>query len=418
MQSLIYIKSALRALHTQRMRTFLTTLGIIIGVMTVIAMMSIIEGMNRYVYKVLGNIGSNTIYVQKYQWQMGPGGHKSRKEWREIAKRKDLTKEDAEAIEELPSVDLATLTQSTRGAQVTYRDNKIDIQEIEGGTIKYLKILNYAVVKGRGFVESDIAFRRQVAIVGPYVVDNLFKKGEDPLGKNVSMGSYKFTIVGILEEKGSFMGQNVDNKAIVPLTTLKKFVRRRSRYRVWGAPSIVAQVHPDYTVNESQQDIEELLRARRGCKFNEENDFALNTQQMILDAYNKITRGIFIAMIGIASLSLLVGGIGIMNIMLISVIERTKEIGIRMAVGAKRKDIMFQFLTEAIVLTVTGGIIGILLGFGLSKLISILTPLPASTPFWSILVGIGFSASVGVFFGIYPARKASKLNPIEALRRE
>ncbi|MCK4307132.1 ABC transporter permease [candidate division WOR-3 bacterium] len=418
MQSLIYIKSALRSLRAQRMRTFLTTLGIIIGVMTVITMMSIIEGMNRYVYKVLGSMGSNTIYVQKYKWQMGPGGRKSRKERREIAKRKDFTKKDAEAIEELPSINLATLTQSTRGAQITYRDNKVEIQQIEGGTPKSLKILNYTIIKGRGFIETDIAFRRQIGIVGPYIVENLFKKGEDPLGKNVSIGPHKFTIIGILEEKGSFMGQNLDNKAIIPLTTLKKFIRKRWRYHIWGAPSVLAQVHPEYTVNEAQQEIEELLRARRGCRFNEENDFALNTQQMILDAYNKITGGIFMAMIGIASLALLVGGIGIMNIMLVSVVERTREIGIRMAVGAKRKDIMFQFLIEAIVLTLTGGIIGILLGFGFSKLISALTPLPASTPFWSILVGIGFSVGVGVFFGIYPARKASKLNPIEALRQE
>ncbi|MBI4722830.1 MAG: ABC transporter permease [Candidatus Stahlbacteria bacterium] len=420
MQPLMYIKTVLIALKTQKLRTFLTTLGVIIGVMTVITMMSIVEGMNKYVYTVLGSLGTNTIYIQKFKWMMGPSGGPGSKEWREIAKRKDFTKEDAEVIKKLPFIAQASLTQSTRSQKVSYRGQDVDVSGIEGGTPEYLDICNYEVEKGRTFVETDVSLARNVGIVGTYLVDNLFKKGEDPLGKSISIGRYKFTIIGILKEKGNLMGQNMDNTVIIPLSTLKKFIRPREGgfHSLFMSPSIVARVKEGHTVQQALDALEELLRQRRGCKFNEDNNFELNTQQMILEAYNKITAGIFIAMIGIASLSLLVGGIGIMNIMLVSVTERTREIGIRMAIGAKRKGILFQFLIESATLTGVGGIIGVILGFGLAKLVAAFTPLKASTPLWSIGIGIGFSLLVGVFFGIYPAFRASKLNPIEALRYE
>jgi putative ABC transport system permease protein len=420
MQLLTYIKSALFALKIQRMRSFLTTLGIIIGVMTVITMVSIIEGMNKYVYGVLGTIGSNTIYVQKFKWLVMTGPGQDTRKWREIAKRKNFTKADAEAIETLPGISKATLAQGTRAPRITYRGEEVSAGEFEGATLKSMEISNYEVVRGRTFVETDISCRRQVCVVGVFIAENLFKKGEEPLGKSISLGPHKFTIIGVLEEKGSFLGSNLDSRILIPLTTMRKrFVgKSRGMGAVWRAPYILAQVKDGHTMENTQKEMEDLLRQRRGCRFDEESDFALNTQQMIVTTYKKITSGIFIAMIGIASLALLVGGIGIMNIMLVSVVERTREIGIRMAVGAKRSDILFQFLIEAAVLTAAGGIIGVLLGFGLSKLIAALTPLPASTPAWSVAAGIGFSLIVGLFFGIFPASKASKLNPIEALRYE
>ncbi|MCK4352423.1 ABC transporter permease [candidate division WOR-3 bacterium] len=403
------------------MRTFLTTLGIIIGVMTVIAMMSIVQGMNKYVYKILGTIGSNVIYVQKYKWRVGPGGRMSKKEWRKIAKRKDFTNEDVKAISKLSSIERVTLAQSIWGGgkKMMYRGEEIELNEIEGATPEYIVISNYEIDRGRTFIETDLTFRRQICIVGIYITENLFKKGEDPLGKDVYIGPNKFTIVGILTKRGTFMGNNLDNTILVPLTTLGKFIKIRFGFRsLFQSPFIVAQVHEGHTIEEAQEQIEKLLRQRRGCKFNEENNFALNTQQMIIDIYKKITSGIYIAMIGIASLALIVGGIGIMNIMLVSVVERTREIGLRMAIGAKRKDILIQFLIEAVALTGVGGVVGVLFGFGLAKLISVLTPLPASTTLWSVVLGIGFSMFVGLFFGIYPASKASKLDPIEALRYE
>jgi len=421
MRIFMHIRTALLALKLQRMRTFLTALGIIIGVMTVITMMSIVQGINRYVYKVLGTIGSNVVYVQKFQWRVGPVGHMSRKEYLEIARRKDFTAEDVRAISKLPSIERATMAQSIwgRGRKITYRGEEIELTEIEGATPEYMIISNYEIERGRAFVETDLAFRRQVCILGVYITENLFKKGEDPLGKDIYLGTHKFTIVGLLTKRGTFMGNNLDNKVIVPLATLSKFIRASyGRYSVFQTPFIVAQIREGYPIEDAQEQMEELLRQRRGCKFNEDNNFALNTQQMIIDVYKKITSGIYMAMIGIASLALVVGGIGIMNIMLVSVVERTREIGLRMAIGARRRDILIQFLIEAITLTGVGGVIGILLGFGLSKLIAVLTPLPASTPLWSIALGIGFSVIVGLFFGIYPASKASKLDPIEALRYE
>lgn len=417
----MHIRTALLALKLQRMRTFLTTLGIIIGVMTVITMMSIVQGINRYVYKVLGTIGSNVIYVQKFQWRVGTGGRMSRKEYLEIAKRKDFTTEDVKAMSKLSAIERVTLTQSVWGGgrKITYRGEEMELGEVEGATPEYMVISNYEIERGRTFIETDLTFRRRVCIVGTYIIENLFKKGEDPLGKDIYIGMHKFTIVGLLTERGTFMGNNLDNKVIIPFTTLSKFIRMAyGRYSAFQAPFIVAQTREGYSIEKAQEQIEELLRQRRGCKFNEENNFALNTQQMIVDIYKKITSGIYMAMIGIASLALVVGGIGIMNIMLVSVVERTREIGLRMAIGAKRKDILVQFLIEAVALTGVGGVVGVLLGFGFARLIAALTPLPASTPVWSVALGIGFSVIVGLFFGIFPASKASKLDPIEALRYE
>lgn len=418
MRILRHTRTALFALKTQRMRTFLTTLGIVIGVMTVITMTSIVQGMNRYVYRILGSIGSNVIYIQKYQWRV-MGGRMSSKEYREIAKRKDFTEGDVEAISNLPSIERVTFAQSTwgRGRKISYRGEELEISNIEGATPDYIIISNYEIGQGRSFIESDLTFRRQVCVLGRYLVENLFKKGENPIGKEVYIGQHKFEIIGVLTERGSFMGNNLDEIIIVPLTTLSKYLRFRWR-SVWESPYIVAQIKEGYSIEESQEQLEELLRQRRGDRFNDENDFALNTQQMIVDIYKKITSGIYISMIGIASLALIVGGIGIMNIMLVSVVERTREIGLRMAIGARRRDILVQFLIEAVVLTMVGGAIGVLLGAGLAKLVSSMTPLPASTPIWSVVLGIGFSVVVGLFFGIYPASKAAKLDPIRALQYE
>lgn len=416
---LMYLKFAFISLKTHKLRTLLTTLGIIIGVMTVITMMSIIEGLNRHVYRLFGTLGTHTIYVQKHKWFMMIGGRPSRKEWREIAKRKDFTEEDAKAIENLHSIRYATLAQSTRGEyNLTYRGEKLTVNEIEGVTPKYIEITDLEITKGRSFIETDISLKRPICLIGPYIEEKLFKIGEDPINANISIGPHKFTVVGVLKERGQFMGQNLDASLIVPLTTLKKYIQKGRRWRVFDTPYIIAQVEEGYEVEEATHEIEALMRERRGCKFTDENDFELNTPTMILSTYRNITSGIYIAMMGIASLALIVGGIGIMNIMLVSVVERTREIGIRMAIGAKRKDILLQFLVEASALTSIGGILGVILGFGISKVITALTPLSTAVPLWSIFIGIVFSLIIGIFFGIYPALKASKLNPIEALRYE
>ncbi len=385
--------------------------------MTVVTMIAIVEGMNRYVYKVLGTIGSNTIYIQKHKWEiMGEGDQNPE----EVTKRADLTLADAEAVSLLPSVSKAVPFQNvwTGRMKIAYKSEEVQMNVITGGGYQYTSLAGFEVEHGRDILPNDLSFRRQVCLVGVYVVENLFKKGEDPIGKEISLRGRKFQIVGVLKERGSFFGENMDRVIIVPLTTLQKLYRVRGPWAGFMSLNILAQVEHGHSLEKTMQDVELLLRKRRALKFDEENDFALNTQQMIVDVYKKLTTGVFLAMIGIASLALLVGGIGIMNIMLVSVLERVREIGVRMAVGARRSDILKQFLVEALVLTSMGGLIGVFLGFGLAKVISLLTPLPSSMPLWSVALAIGFSLLTGLFFGIYPASRASRLDPIEALRYE
>ena len=262
-------------------------------------------------------------------------------------------------------------------------------------------------------------YRRQVCILGRYIVENLFDDPQEALGSEISIGTNKFIVIGVFEERGQILGNNLDDVIIAPVSTIRKLypLSGRGLYsQVFGSLYVMAKVKAEYPLDEGLGEIEELLRTRRGRRFDQESDFALNTQEILVEAYEKLTGGIFLAMIGIASLALLVGGIGIMNIMLVSVTERTREIGIRMAVGAKRRDILVQFLFEAVLLTAGGGILGVIVGLLIGKLVDVLTPLTSVTPIWAFIVGLGFSAIVGLFFGMYPASKASKLDPIEALR--
>ncbi|MEO0275975.1 MAG: ABC transporter permease [candidate division WOR-3 bacterium] len=401
------------------MRTALTTLGIVIGIATVITMVAIIEGVNKFVYDVFGRVGSDLIYIQKWKWALVMG-KRGGNFWREIEKRKNLEFSDAEAIKNLKSIKEVSVTYPVFNVEeIRYRDKVLSVNSIEGVTPEYISISGRVILKGRNFTDADNEFNRRVCIIGPFVEENLFEK-EDAIGKEIIIGNYRFTVIGVTDKKGEFLGQNMDNFILIPFNTSFLYFKPPS----WGwmkafqSLRIVAKVKEGYKMEDAMEEIRFLLRQRRNIFFNEEEDFALNTQEMILSVYRNLTMGIFFAMIGIASLALIVGGIGIMNIMLVSVTERTKEIGIRMAVGAKRRDILFQFIAESIFITLFGGILGLLLGIGLAKIVDILTPLPSYIPLWSIFVAIGFSSITGLFFGIYPATRASKLNPIEALRYE
>ncbi|MEO0262768.1 MAG: ABC transporter permease [candidate division WOR-3 bacterium] len=411
--------TSFHGLKTHKLRTGLTTLGIIIGIATVITMVAIIEGVNRFVYNVFGSIGSDLIYIQKWKWSFVVGRRGS-DFWKEIEKRKDLEIEDAEAIKSLKSIKGVAVTYPVLNVnEVKYKDKVLSVNDIEGVTPEYLYILNTTIVKGRNFMDADNDFRRKVCIIGHFVAENLFEK-EDEIDKEILIGNQKFTVIGVTEKKGEFLGQNLDNIIIMPLNTALLYFKPPSSgwMKAFQTLRIVAKIKEGYKIDDVQEEIRLLLRQRRNLFFNAEEDFALNTQEMLLSAYRNLTMGIFFAMIGIASLALIVGGIGIMNIMLVSVTERTKEIGIRMAIGAKRRDILFQFLAESIFITLFGGILGLLLGIGFAKIVDILTPLPSYIPLWSIFVAVGFSSITGLFFGIYPATRASKLNPIEALRYE
>ncbi|MGB9720880.1 MAG: ABC transporter permease [bacterium] len=405
---------ALQTFKSHRMRSFLTTLGIIIGVTTVIAILSLIEGLNQSVAKQIRSIGSDLIFVTKYSMvRMGPTN------FEEIAKRPDLTPEDALVLKQLPSVETAIPTIEQNFTKLKYKDKEIAMTSIEGSNEDFSKAHNYFVDIGRDFSVDDIFHKRNVGIIGSYVAKNLFAD-ESPIGKDLSIGAHRVKIIGVYKERGSFLGQSMDNLIAIPYTFYEKaFPLRRTTVfeRAFGGYTISVVPKPG-KVEKAMDEIKELMRRRHGLRLDQPDDFELGTQQMLFEIYQNITRVGFVAIVAIAVISLIVGGIGIMNIMLVSVAERTREIGIRKAVGASNQNILLQFITESIALALVGGIIGIIIGVLLAWLISVVSPLKAAVSPWMVLLGFGFSSAVGIFFGIYPARKAASLNPIEALRYE
>ena len=411
--------TSFHGLKTHKLRTGLTTLGIVIGIATVITMVAIIEGVNRFVYNIFGSVGSDVIYIQKWKWTFVMGKRRSDL-WKEMEKRKDLEIDDANIIRSLKGIkDVGIIYPVYSVEEVKYKDKVLNVGKIIGVTPEYLSITGLFIEKGRSFVDADNEFKRKLCIIGPFVKENLFDK-EEEIGKEIVIGNHRFSVIGLTQKRGELFGESLDNFILIPLnTSLLYFKPSQSGWgRAFQTLTIVAKIREGYKIEDVQEDIRLLLRKRRNLFFNVEEDFSLNTQEMLLLTYKSVTMGIFFAMIGIASLALIVGGIGIMNIMLVSVTERTKEIGIRMAIGAKRRDILFQFLAESIFITLFGGVLGLLLGIGFAKIVDILTPLPSYIPLWSVLIAIGFSSITGLFFGIYPATRASKLNPIEALRYE
>jgi putative ABC transport system permease protein len=394
------------------MRSFLTTLGIIIGVMTVIAIVSLIQGMNYEVEKQISSLGSNTIFVQKINWGMG------RLDWDEVSRRPNLTLGDALAISQLPAIERVAPMRGRMVNRITWRGNKVTDVELNGSTPALSAVGNYQVETGR-FINSDDSLRRHsVAVVGGYIVDNLFPT-ENPLGKRITMEGKSYTIIGVLARKGSFLGQSQDNLVIVPITTFEKdFAPGRGFGELQYSVTIQAMPRRNAPVDRAIDQIRELMRRRHGLGYNKPDDFGINTQDTIRDIYRNITRVAYIVMVAVAAISLLVGGIGIMNIMLVAVAERTREIGLRKALGATNQDVLWQFLLESVMLALVGGAIGVAIGLGIAKLVEIAAHLHAAAPFWTVLLGVSFSAGVGIFFGIYPASRAAKLNPIEALRYE
>jgi len=410
----IKISLSLQTFKTHRLRSFLTALGIIIGVSTVIAILSLIEGLNRSVAEQIQSIGSDLVFLTKHPMVMaGPQNIE------EIASRPDLTPDDAFAISGLPSVEVAIPEISQQITKIKYKDKEIATVRLIGSNDNFSQVNNRFVESGRDFSRDDVNHRRSLCIIGSYVAKNLFPE-ESPVGKELNVRGHRLKIIGVFKEKGAFLGQSMDNMIVIPYTFYEKIFPRRSESvfeRAFFGYSV--DIKPKQgKVEKVIDEVRELMRRRHGLSFDKKDDFELGTQQMLMEIYQNITRVGFIAIVAIAAISLVVGGIGIMNIMLVSVAERTREIGIRKAVGASNQNILAQFLVESVFLALIGGIIGILFGLILAWLISVVSPLKASVSFWMILLGFGFSAAVGIFFGIYPARRAASLNPIEALRYE
>jgi putative ABC transport system permease protein len=406
------VRLAFDAIWAHKLRSGLTTLGIMIGVLTVIGMLALIDGFNKMIAKQLSSLGTTTLYVQKQGLVM------SHDDWLKTRGRKNLTIEDAYAIRDnCPSV-LRVAPILENMANVKYQKQEVMGTEVNGTTPEYQFIADYEIVDGRPLSNVDMVHRRQVAMLGSTVVEKLFGQ-QDPLGKEVIINGNRFEVIGLLGKKGSFLGNDQDNMLIIPISTFQKIFTGQIRNRGRGGSVTIAVQPLDVAHIETAKDeVTELLRRRRKVPPSRPDDFGIVTADQLMGIFKKITAGVFGLMIGVTLLSLLVGGIGIMNIMLVSVSERIKEIGIRKAIGARKKDIMRQFIIEAVSLSLVGGVTGMILGFILAGLVSLVIKLPASVSWWSVLLGFGFSAAVGIFFGWYPAQRAAEMDPIEALRYE
>ena len=404
-------RMAIDSLRSHKLRSFLTVLGIVIGVMTVIGMVSIIQGLNKSFLSELQAAGSDMIIVRKNEAiQMGRMTDEERT-------RKDLTFEDAQAIERgaplVKAVAVSIYVSPFDQVEVKYQGAKNDTAMVIGMNEKWPVVMSlYLPRLGRFITESEVSRSARVAVLGSETADALFPT-TNPLGKEIRVGPEAFTVVGVLAKRGQMFGQSRDNFVGLPITTLMKYFR----YEKDGL-EIMAVPRRSDTLGETIEQITGVMRQRRKVPYGKPNDFSIMTQDTMVDLYNQLTGAAYLVMMVISSIGLLVGGIGVMNIMLVSVKERTREIGIRKAIGARGGDILKQFLIEAMFLTGLGGIIGVLVGFGIALIVNATTPLPATVTPWSVVVGLTVSAAIGLFFGIFPAQKAAHMDPIESLRYE
>jgi putative ABC transport system permease protein len=408
-----------QALFANRMRSLLALLGIVIGVGTVIGMVSLINGFQRSFQQSIRSLGSNTIYIRRIR----PGIQFNGGVPDSLKQRKAFTMDDARAIlEHSPSVKAVSPWKFPYDdMRLSARDKKTKITFIYGTNQDHLITHGYDLSKGRFFTEQEVERRANVVVIGQDTREALFGN-LDPVGRTVHIGTIPFTVLGEFSPKGKLLGENFDEVAVVPYTVIDKY---------WPAPFDAppwfpkrgelfldaAAVSPDLS-EQAQREITDVLRIRRHLPSNKNNNFVVFTDDAFLQLYNTVTGGIVALMTLISSIALIVGGIGVMNIMLVAVTERTREIGVRKALGAPRKAILVQFLLEAVLLTATGGVIGILLGAGISWIVKAVSPLPTFVSPWSVIVALLFSAVVGVFFGIYPAMRASRLDPVDSLRYE
>jgi putative ABC transport system permease protein len=387
------------------MRSFLTLLGTIIGVMSVIAVLSFVEGLNRFVSdKLLAN-GSNVFYVDKY------GFITSQEQFDAVRDRPDVTIEDADALR--MGVPHARLVIAQTNAQVEAHFKNKDVKGIQlrGRSPGYEVVDDLQLDSGRQFTEVDDQRRRMVAVIGPELAEDLFGN-LDPIGREIRLGADTYQVIGVTVAKGKLFGQSQDRFAAVPV---RSFIKTRMER---GSIDISIKSVDQGSMDLTQQEARIVLRGRRHLRPGVPDNFGITTSENVMQLYNTLTGGIFVVTIGVAAISLLVGGIVIMNIMLVSVTERTREIGIRKAAGARRRDILTQFLVEATTLSMSGGLIGIISGVSLALLAGVVTPLPAAVSIPSVIAGILMSLLIGVFFGSYPAWRAARLDPIEALRYE
>ena len=421
------IVMAFETVRTNKMRSGLTVLGVVIGITSIVAMTSLIRGFDISLQDSVRALGPNTIFIQRFGITSFANGH----EFSELIKRPTLTVSDARALEQQATtlqyvdVEIGAGPGPPTQRRIFYRDQKTRPQVVFGTSEWFAEGTRIPIAAGRFLSAQEVQFRSNVVVLGHTPYQLLFgDRGIDPIGKVVRVGNVQFTVVGVFGPRpspGNF-SLNQDDFATVPFTTFQRVfgirVVRNFRGTMQTPFQISVMPRPGIDQQTAIVEIERIMRARHALRLDDQNDFDIVTQDAVLKLWNRISQATFLALVVISSIALMVGGIGVMAIMSISVTERTREIGVRRALGARRREVLFQFLTEAAVLTSVGGILGILLGSAIGVGVHFITGFPVSLPLWSFALGLGFSASVGIFFGMYPAIRAARLDPIEALRYE
>jgi len=401
-------KIAIATIWASKLRSLMTVLGNIVAVTSIIAVVSLIQGLNASVKEAIqSEAGTDSFIVQRYPVT------RTDEDFDRVRNNPAITLQDMRAIQRYGGENIsAVMANNGSNARITYRDKSIDNTSVTGLTSGYVSFSGYDAERGRLMSASEVDSNRAVVVLGWQTADRLFGENVDPIDKIVQINGVHFRVVGVSAKKGTVLGQSQDSFALIPLGQFQMlFGSRRSL-------ELRVKVREVDALQAGQDEALVALRGARHLKPKQADNFGMFTSDTIIGIYQSATNGIFAVLVGIVGLSLVVGGIVIMNIMLMVVSERTREIGLRKALGARRSDIMSQMLTESIVLSIFGGIVGTVFGTTIALIISKATPIPAAVEAWSIALGIGITALVGLFFGLYPASRAARLDPIEALRRE